>query len=97
MKIMALGLAIASMSVALPACASYDHGGYAYNAYYDDAYGPYYDGYWGDDGFFWYRGDRDHSNSRPHPHGNLPVLWPFGASLHDLAAGCQAASSRMMP
>jgi hypothetical protein len=60
MKTMALGLAVASMSIALPACASYDDGrGYAsldYDAYYDGGYGPYYDGYWGGDGAFWYRG-----------------------------------------
>lgn len=61
MKFMTLGLAFATLSLALLACASYDHGrrgGYAsldYDAYYDDAYGPFYDGYWGADGGFYYR------------------------------------------
>jgi hypothetical protein len=31
----------------------------AYNAYYDGAVGPYYDGYW-NGGAFYYRRDRDH-------------------------------------
>jgi hypothetical protein len=59
MRFMTLGVALATLS--LLACASYDHGrrgGYAsldYDAYYDDAYGPFYDGYWGDDGGFYYR------------------------------------------
>lgn len=26
-------------------------------AYYDDAYGPYYGGYWGEDGYFYYYAD----------------------------------------
>jgi hypothetical protein len=61
MKSMAL-LAIASISVALSSCASNGHGlmggGFAsldYDAYYDDAYGPFYDGYWGGDGAFYHR------------------------------------------
>ena len=28
---------------------------YGYSSYYDDYYGPVYDGYWGDDGGFYYR------------------------------------------
>ena len=39
----------------------YAAGPYSYDGYYDDFYGPIYDGYWGDDGFFYYRsgtGDR---------------------------------------
>ena len=65
--------------LALTACYDgYGHPGYAYNVgvaypyegYYDGFYGPIYDGYWGGDGFFYYRrgagdrgfvrGDRDH-------------------------------------
>jgi hypothetical protein len=60
MKATAL-LAIATMSLALPSCASNGHGMRSlaslddYDAYYDDAYGPFYDGYWGDDGAFYHR------------------------------------------
>jgi hypothetical protein len=66
MKSLAL-LAIASLSIALPSCASDGHGwagggvaSLGYDAYYDDAYGPFYDGYWGGDGAFYHR---DHEGS----------------------------------
>jgi len=29
---------------------------YYYDGYYDGFYGPFDDGYWGTDGFFWFRG-----------------------------------------
>ncbi len=55
MKSLTSGLAIASLSIALAACALTPDGRLlAYDAYYDDAYGPFYDGYWGDDGAFYY-------------------------------------------
>ena len=50
--------------------ADYGYGAYPYNGWYDGYYGPIYDGYWGNDGYFYYRsndrdrdyrrGDRDH-------------------------------------
>jgi hypothetical protein len=59
MRVIVLKLAVASIAVALASCGSYHPGRYYagldYDAYYDDAYGPYYDGYWGDDGVFRYR------------------------------------------
>jgi hypothetical protein len=57
----------ASAAVMLVAgCASYGMGGgygygygptadVEYDGYYDGAYGPIYDGYWGDNGVFFYR------------------------------------------
>jgi len=65
MKSMAFTLAIAGISIALSSCASpysVAGSGFAsagYDTYYDDAYGPLYDGYWGDDGGFYYRGGAD--------------------------------------
>ncbi|HEY0436802.1 MAG TPA: hypothetical protein VGC92_09190 [Phenylobacterium sp.] len=48
-------------ALALAACADYGYGGgpryatgYGYDTYYDDAYGPYYGGYWDSDGVFVY-------------------------------------------
>ncbi len=47
----------------------YGYGYDPYDVWYDGYYGPFYNGYWGTDGFFyyqlyndrhWYRGDRDH-------------------------------------
>eukprot|EP01037_Dinobryon_pediforme_P001736 gene1736-1764_t len=43
------------------ASAPYEAGPYAYDGWYDGYYGQVYDGYWGDDGAFYYRhgnGDR---------------------------------------
>ncbi len=55
-------LAAATLAAAsLGACMDdmgYHHGPYAgayISGYYDDAYGPFYDGYWGDGGVFYYR------------------------------------------
>ena len=59
MRKMLIAAALGGMMI-LPACAS---GGYYYGAgmgpadvYYDSYYGPYTDGYWGPDEFFYYRG-----------------------------------------
>jgi hypothetical protein len=38
-------------------------GGDYYDGYYDGAYGPFVDGYWGGDGAFWYM-DRDRALHR---------------------------------
>jgi hypothetical protein len=38
-----------------------------YDGYYDGSYGAFDDGYWGDDGFFWYRGG-DHGFHRDEAH-----------------------------
>ncbi len=48
--------------VLLAGCAGprYVGGGFGYDGYYDDHYGPIYDGYWGDGDVFYYRA---------HPHG----------------------------
>lgn len=45
---------------------SFDYGSpYAYNGWYDGYYGPIYDGYWGRDGYFYYRtSDRDRNFRR---------------------------------
>jgi len=62
MKSTVLKVAIASMAIALSSCTSLPGAagsGFAspgYDAYYDDAYGPLYDGYWGDDDSFYFRG-----------------------------------------
>lgn len=35
-----------------------------YDGYYDGYYGPIYDGYWGNDGYFYYRSSARHSHYR---------------------------------
>jgi hypothetical protein len=59
MKLLASLVVAAAMAASLSACETY-HGGGPYagvyvDGYYDDAYGPFYDGYWGDGGVFYYR------------------------------------------
>ena len=47
---------------------AYGYGWDPYDVWYDGFYGPYYNGFWGTDGFFWFqdghrrwrRGDGDH-------------------------------------
>jgi len=65
---------LALASLPLSACvADYGFGGpavygpepYAYDGWYDGYYGPVNDGYWGDDGYFYYRhGDGDRAYVR---------------------------------
>jgi hypothetical protein len=62
-KYIATALGLFALISPLSACAggygtggvAYAGGSYAYDGFYDDYYGPIYDGYWGDDGGFYYR------------------------------------------
>ena len=57
---------------------------YAYDGYYDNYYGPIYDGYWGNDNYFYYRssdhdrdfhrGDREHFNRSQAMGGNWHAM-----------------------
>ncbi|MHB8530115.1 MAG: hypothetical protein ACYC8V_11470 [Caulobacteraceae bacterium] len=59
----------------------------AYDGYYDDYYGPFYDGYWGADGFFYYRNsDRDQWRRDTGHH-----------FAHEAAAGFHPVQSRPRP
>ncbi|WP_338467703.1 hypothetical protein RXV95_03870 [Novosphingobium sp. ZN18A2] len=42
----------------------YGYGAYPYDGWYDGYYGPIYDGYWGNDGYFYYRSSRDQRDYR---------------------------------
>jgi hypothetical protein len=73
MKTFAITLAAATAALSLAACASGPHGPgpYAYgyvDGYYDDAYGPWYDGYWGPDDYFYYRGNANDTYHRDDAH-----------------------------
>jgi hypothetical protein len=74
----AIALASLAVSVALTGCVAYGppgpgpgpyaYGPYpaeavAYDGFYDGAYGPFYDGYWARDGYFYYS-DRNHGFHR---------------------------------
>jgi hypothetical protein len=72
--LIALGAALA-----LGGCASYGYDSGGFNAYYDDAYGPFYDGYWGRDHNFWYSTGRGRPYVRDEGHhfGHAP-----GGGMH---------------
>jgi hypothetical protein len=60
MRLLATLAGAALLGLSLGACEdTYHHGdafAYGYvDGYYDDSYGPFYDGYWGPDDFFYYR------------------------------------------
>jgi hypothetical protein len=58
MRKMLIAAALGGMLI-LPACAGGAYYGAGYggaDVYYDSYYGPYTDGYWGPDDFFYYRG-----------------------------------------
>ena len=54
---------LAALAFSLSGCATDSYDGryfadadYGYDGYYDGFYGPIYDGYWGTNGYFYYRG-----------------------------------------
>lgn len=77
MRIVPLLVAAAATTALLTACAEGPGYGYppypvaavGWDGYYDDYYGPFYDGYWGADGAYYYRGnahDTWHQDSGQH-------------------------------
>jgi hypothetical protein len=96
MKRLAYFAAVAAAAVSLTACMDmgHHHGGpYAgayVDGYYDDAYGPVYDGYWGDGDAFYYRGSADgefrrddaHHFSRATGNGFHPMHMRAGQAPH---------------
>ena len=67
---------VMTAAIGLAACESdfHHHGPYAgvevgyVDGYYDDAYGPVYDGYWGDGDVFYYRASPDSEFRRDDAH-----------------------------
>lgn len=77
--------------------AVYSSGSFGYNGYYDDYYGPIYDGYWGGDGAFYYRRDvREHAyrrGDRAHfAHGTAP-----SAQFHEIHGTMSPSPHMHMP
>jgi len=86
-------LSLAAFALPLSACATDSYDGrfyadaaYPYDGYYDGFYGPIYDGYWGSNGYFYYRansggrfirGDHNHfrpGNAAPSPGGKFQPM-----------------------
>ena len=63
---------------------------YPYDVWYDDYYGPFYDGYWGTDGFFYYRllqnqnvwRRADQNHFRRQPPANTDRYRQYNGSTH---------------
>lgn len=72
----ALGLGLIALPLAGCATDGYGYGGGVgvawvdspYDVYYDDYYGPIYDGYWGGDNYFYYRSSATGSYHRGDSH-----------------------------
>jgi hypothetical protein len=95
-------LAVSAAVVVMAGCADYGMGYYGgpvadveYDGYYDNAYGPLYDGYWNNDTFYyrtsendhWRRGDSKHfrRDSAPgfsHIHGTAHASAHGGGDHH---------------
>jgi hypothetical protein len=79
-------LLVVFAALTLSACATGYYGPYGGGglAYYDDYYGPFDDGYWGRDGFFYYRNGHHgafiRDESRHFQHG--PVAGFHGVRAH---------------
>lgn len=92
-------------ALALAACAGgyglsgpdYVGGPYAYDGYYDDHYGAFYDGYWGNNGSFYYRGG---ANERRYRRGNPSHFSRSGAGgshFHSMQGSMTPAPGIHMP
>ena len=75
MKKLIIAACAAGAALLLSACGDdgfyhhhHDVAAISWDGYYDDAYGPFYDGYWGDDGFFYYTDAEGHPYHRDDAH-----------------------------
>jgi len=68
MKRLLIAFSASAVVLSLAACAEgyyghgagpsyYEHATVGYDGFYDDAYGPFYDGYWGEGGFWYSTGE----------------------------------------
>jgi hypothetical protein len=85
-------------------CASYGYGAgvyaggpYAYDGYYDDFYGPIYDGYWGDDGFFYYRNGDGDRHFRRGDAAHFSRGSPRGTNFHSMQGSMRPTRGMRMP
>jgi hypothetical protein len=100
---LALLTSIATLS--LSACAGgyglggngYAGGSYAYDGFYDDSYGPIYDGYWGNDGGFYYRsGEHDRRFRRGDP-SHFSRSGAPGSKFHAMQGSMTPGRGMRMP
>lgn len=96
---------LAAITLPLGACTDdYAYGGrvaygstYAYDGYYDGYYGPIHDGYWGNDGYFYYRrGDGDRAYIRG-DHDHFRRDWSGGDRYRPLRGQMTPQQGYRMP
>lgn len=94
-----IALCVALPALPLAACAGGYYGGaayaggpYGYSGYYDDYYGPIYDGYWGDDGAFYYRSGAHDRHYRRGDSSHFSRTEARGANFHSFQGSLAADS-----
>lgn len=105
MKRILIALCVAGSAMTISACAGgygygtdvYAGGPYGFDGFYDDFYGPIYDGYWGnDDRFYYRRGANEHRFHRGSPehfrHGGVP-----GGHFHPMHGSMSPGRGMHMP
>ena len=75
----------------------YAGGPYAYEGFYDDFYGPIYDGYWGDDGSFYYRTDGGDRSFRRGDGAHFSRGSATGANFHPMQGSMTPTRGMNMP
>ena len=75
----------------------YAGGAYAYDGYYDDFYGPIHDGYWGDDGFFYFRGSPGDRRFRRGDAAHFRRGPAAGANFHPMRGSMTPGRGMHMP
>ena len=105
MKRFSLPLCATLAAVSLSACAGdygvngagYGAGPYAYEGFYDDSYGPIYDGYWGDDGGFYYRNGEHDRRFRRGDSAHFSRSGAPGANFHPMRGTMTPGRGMRMP
>jgi hypothetical protein len=85
----------------------YGHGGYSvgigyadaypYDGYYDGFYGSVYDGYWGNDGYFYYRGNANDRRFRRGDHAHFGRQPGNGGHWQPMRGNFQPSHGMRMP
>jgi hypothetical protein len=98
-------LCVSFAALTLGGCAGdYGYGGgvyaggpYAYEGFYDDFYGPIYDGYWGNDGFFYFRNGVGDGRFRRGDAAHFRRAPGAGANFHAMRGSMTPAQRTRMP
>jgi hypothetical protein len=76
---------------------AYAGGPYAYDGFYDDHYGAIYDGYWGDDGGFYYRSGQHDRHFRRGDASHFSRSGAQGGRFHSMQGSMTPGRGMRMP